>query len=186
MKESGRLHFQAVLYPRKEAQVTSEPEARWAQEPFWMRQRKEKPVPLPRIEPHLSSLSPSYPCSLRVLNNVHHGNAFIHSFIHQWLYSPLLIPGLFFSFVNIFTLTVGLLGRVIGASQGRYLHTRQHKHRINAHASIHALSGIRTHDPRVRASEDRRETLTTGKLTMWEQNLTVQNHQYQRSQCPMT
>jgi hypothetical protein len=34
---------------------------------------------------------------------------------------------------------------------GRYLHTEQHKHRINA--NIHASSGIRAHDPSVRADE---------------------------------
>jgi hypothetical protein len=43
---------------------------------------------------------------------------------------------------------------VISPTQGRYLHTGQHKHRINAHTNIHALSGIETHSPRVRASED--------------------------------
>jgi hypothetical protein len=43
---------------------------------------------------------------------------------------------------------------VISSSQGRYLHTGQHKHRINAHTDTHALIGIRTHDPSVRASED--------------------------------
>jgi hypothetical protein len=75
------------------------------------------------------------------------------NFVHQWLYSPLLSPGLFFSFVIIFTQTVGLLGRVISLSQGRYLYT-QHKHRINAHTDIHTLSGIRTLEPSVRASED--------------------------------
>jgi hypothetical protein len=32
-----------------------------------------------------------------------------------------------------YTQTVGLLGRVISPLQGRYLHTEQHKHRINAH-----------------------------------------------------
>jgi hypothetical protein len=79
---------------------------------------------------------------------------FLRSFIHQWLYSPLLGPGLFFSFVNFFTQLVGHLGKVISPSQGRYLHTAQHKHRINAHTDIHALSGIRTHDPSVRESED--------------------------------
>jgi hypothetical protein len=42
----------------------------------------------------------------------------------------------------------------ISPSQGRYLHIKQHKHRINAHTDIHVLSGIRTHNPRVRASED--------------------------------
>jgi hypothetical protein len=77
-----------------------------------------------------------------------------HSFIHQWLYSPLLRPGHFFSFVIFFTRNVGLLGRVISPSPGRYLHTGQHKHRINAHTNIHALSGIRTHVPNFRASED--------------------------------
>jgi hypothetical protein len=76
-----------------------------------------------------------------------------HSFIHQWLYSPLLGPGLFFSFIICFMQTVGLLGRVISPSQGQYLHAGQHKHRINTYTDIHALSGIRTHDPSVRASE---------------------------------
>jgi hypothetical protein len=61
----------------------------------------------------------------------------MHSFIHQWLYSPLLGPGLFFSSVIFLTQTVGLLGRVIGPSQGRYIHTGH----TNAHTDIHALSG---------------------------------------------
>jgi hypothetical protein len=76
--------------------------------------------------------------------------SFIHSFIHQWLYRP----GLFFSFVIFFAQMVGLLGRVISPPQGRYLHTGQHKHIINAHTDIHALSGIRTHELSVRASEE--------------------------------
>jgi hypothetical protein len=75
-------------------------------------------------------------------------------FIHQWHYSPLFGPGLSLSFVIFFTQTVGLLGGVSSPSQGRYLHTGQHKHRINAHTNIRALSGIRTHDPSVRARED--------------------------------
>jgi hypothetical protein len=37
-----------------------------------------------------------------------------------------------FSFL-IYTKSVGLLGREISPSQGRYLHTEQHTHRINAH-----------------------------------------------------
>jgi hypothetical protein len=78
----------------------------------------------------------------------------IHSFIRLWLYSPLLVPGLFFSFVIILTQTVGLLELVTSPSQGRYLHTGQHKHRTNAHTNIYALSGTRTHDPSARASED--------------------------------
>jgi hypothetical protein len=36
---------------------------------------------------------------------------------------------------------------VISPSKGRYLHTGQHKHGINAHTDIHALSGIRTPIP---------------------------------------
>jgi hypothetical protein len=63
-------------------------------------------------------------------------------FIHRWLYSSLLGLGLFFSFVIFFsTQTVELLGRVINPSQCRYLNTGQHKHRINAHRDVHALSG---------------------------------------------
>jgi hypothetical protein len=52
-----------------------------------------------------------------------------------------------------YTLSVGILGREISQSQGLYLYTEQHKHRIT-HTDIHALNGIRTHDPSVRASED--------------------------------
>jgi hypothetical protein len=81
-------------------------------------------------------------------------NLFIHSFIHQWLYSHLLGLRLFFSFVIFFTQSVGLLGRGISPSQGRCLHTGQHKHRIKTHTDVHALSVIRTHDPSFWASED--------------------------------
>jgi hypothetical protein len=58
-------------------------------------------------------------------------------------------------FRNHFSQSVELPGRVISPSQGRYLNTEQHKHRINAYTpNIHALIGIRTHDPSVQASED--------------------------------
>jgi hypothetical protein len=67
-------------------------------------------------------------------------------------------------FRNHFSQTVGLLGRVISPSQGRYLNTGLHKYRINAYThththththtpNIHVLSGIRTHDLSVRTSE---------------------------------
>jgi hypothetical protein len=60
-----------------------------------------------------------------------------------------------FSVSRSFTQTVWLLGRGISPSQNLYLYTKQHKHRINAHnTDIHALNGIRTHVPSVRASED--------------------------------
>jgi hypothetical protein len=86
-----------------------------------------------------------------IFNDALSSISFIHSsmalqpFVGSW---PLL------QFRNLFTQTVGLLGQVISPSEGRYLHTEQHKHRINAHRNINALSGIRTHDPSVRASED--------------------------------
>jgi hypothetical protein len=48
-------------------------------------------------------------------------------------------------FLELFRQTVGLLGRVISPSQGLYLHrTTQHR---KTRTNIHALSGIRTHDP---------------------------------------
>jgi hypothetical protein len=47
----------------------------------------------------------------------------------------------FFSFLT-YTQSVGLLVRVIRPSQDSYLHTEQHKHRINAHTNVHALRKI--------------------------------------------
>jgi hypothetical protein len=99
---------------------------------------------------YLITLETSYtstPCPETKQTNVY-DILYVRPFIHQWLYSPLLGPGLFFSYVIFFTQTVGLLGRVISPSQGLYLHTGQHKHRTN----IHALSRIRNHDPSFRAS----------------------------------
>jgi hypothetical protein len=55
-------------------------------------------------------------------------------------------------FRNHFPQMVWLFGRVISSSQGRYLHTWQNKHGINA--DIHDLSVVRTHDPSIRASEN--------------------------------
>jgi hypothetical protein len=49
------------------------------------------------------------------------------------LLQPFVGPWPLIQFRNHFSQTVGLLGRVISPSQGRYLHTKQHKHRINAH-----------------------------------------------------
>jgi hypothetical protein len=48
----------------------------------------------------------------------------LQSFVGPW---PL------FQFLDLFTQSVGLLGRGISPLQGRYLHTGQHKHRINAY-----------------------------------------------------
>jgi hypothetical protein len=56
---------------------------------------------------------------------------------HQSIYgsTALVDLGRFFSFL-IYTQSVGLLRRGISSSQGRYLHTEQHKHRINAQTSM--------------------------------------------------
>jgi hypothetical protein len=62
---------------------------------------------------------------------------------------PFVGPGPLLEFRNHFYTGGRTLGRVISPSQGRYLHTAQHKHRINTHTEIHALSEIRTHDPSV-------------------------------------
>jgi hypothetical protein len=75
---------------------------------------------------------------------------YIHSSIAL---EPFVGPWLLFQFLNLYT-----VGRTpwtgISPSQGRYLHTGQYNHRINAHTDIHALSGIRNHFPSVRAGED--------------------------------
>jgi hypothetical protein len=57
----------------------------------------------------------------------------IYLSIYLWLYSRLLGFDGFFSFLIINTPLVILLGQGTSQSQGRYLHTEQHKHRINAH-----------------------------------------------------
>jgi hypothetical protein len=53
---------------------------------------------------------------------------------------------------------------VISSLQGRYLHTGQHKHRINAHTDIHALSGIQTYDLSILAGEDSSATLARVRM----------------------
>jgi hypothetical protein len=84
-------------------------------------------------------------------------DALLFSFIHSFVLRPFvgLWPPLQFR-NHLYTdgRTPWVLGRVISPSQGRYLYTGQHKHKVNAHIDIHALSGIRTHDPSVRAGED--------------------------------
>jgi hypothetical protein len=43
--------------------------------------------------------------------------------------------GRFFSFL-LYTQSVGLLGQGMNPTQGHYLHTEQHKHRINTQISM--------------------------------------------------
>jgi hypothetical protein len=61
---------------------------------------------------------------------IYHG-FHLHKFFH-WLYSPLVPWPLIFSSMIILQ-SVGLLGRVNSSSQGLYLNTGQHKHRINTY-----------------------------------------------------
>jgi hypothetical protein len=73
------------------------------------------------------------------------------NFFFHWLYSSLWPWPLYFSFMIILQ-TVGLLGRVISSSQGLYLNTGQHKHRINicTHQTSMLCVGF---EPMVPASE---------------------------------
>jgi hypothetical protein len=84
-------------------------------------------------------------------------NPYYHIFIHSSMaLQPFVGPWLLFQFRNLFTQTGRFLGREISPSQGLYLHTGQHKHRIytHTHTDINASSGIRTHDLSFQASED--------------------------------
>jgi hypothetical protein len=70
-------------------------------------------------------------------------------------------------FLELFQHMVGLLGRVISPSQGLYLHrTTQHK---KTRTNIHALNGIRTHDPSNQPAKthasDRTATVTDAIMT---------------------
>jgi hypothetical protein len=58
-------------------------------------------------------------------------------------------------FTSVYDLrhSVGLLGRVISSSHGLYLYTNTEKRAHTQTPNIHALSGIRTHDPGFRVSE---------------------------------
>jgi hypothetical protein len=62
------------------------------------------------------------------------------SFIHSSIaVQPFVGRWRLFQFRNLFTQTVEILVRVVSPPQGRYLHTGQHKHRINTHINIHVL-----------------------------------------------
>jgi hypothetical protein len=93
-------------------------------------------------------------CSFIVDKELNCVGVMLHLSISLWLYRPFCWTSAAFSLSWSFTQSVGLLGRGISPSQGRYLHIGQHKHRINAHTDIHASSGIRTRDPSVWAGED--------------------------------
>jgi hypothetical protein len=76
----------------------------------------------------------------------------IYLSIYLWLYSPLLGLGRFFNFLFFYTISRTPWAE-ISPSQDLYLHTRQHKHGINAHRHP-CLEWNSTQDPSVRAGED--------------------------------
>jgi hypothetical protein len=57
----------------------------------------------------------------------------IHLFIRQWLYSPLLDLGRFFSFLIFYRVARTPWTGDQPVARPLRAHTRQHKHRINAH-----------------------------------------------------
>jgi hypothetical protein len=80
--------------------------------------------------------------------------SFIHSFIHPSIVlQPFVGPWPFRRFPNLFNTVGRTPWWVISPSQGRYLHTGQHKYKINAHTNIHASSGFRIHNPSIRVGE---------------------------------
>jgi hypothetical protein len=61
-------------------------------------------------------------------------------------------PGLYFFSFMIILHTIGLFGRVISSSQGLYLHTGQHKHKINIHTHQTSMPCVEF-EPTISASE---------------------------------
>jgi hypothetical protein len=72
-------------------------------------------------------------------------------FSFHWPYSPLGPWPLLLSFMIILQ-SVGLLGRVIRSSQGRYLNTGHHRHRINTYTHQTSVPCV-GFEPMIPASE---------------------------------
>jgi hypothetical protein len=86
----------------------------------------------------------------QLLNN----RIYIYPFL---LYHTLRCRGFHFSLD--FTQSVGILERVIGTSQGLYLNTGQHKHRINAHTHTKHPCPKSDSNPRSQRPRERRQFL---------------------------
>jgi hypothetical protein len=95
-------------------------------------------------------LRPKLPASVlsRLICSPLGDTTYLSVYLPMALQSLLLDLGLFFSLLILYT--AGRTPRTEDQPVARPLPT----HRINAHTDIHALSGILTHDPSVRASED--------------------------------
>jgi hypothetical protein len=76
-------------------------------------------------------------------------------FFFQWLFQPIQGPGLLFSSVIIFTdsTTPWTSDQPVAMPLSKHRTTQTQNKRIQT-SNIHALIGIRIHDPSVRASED--------------------------------
>jgi hypothetical protein len=59
---------------------------------------------------------------------------------------------------------------VISPSEGRHLHTGQHEQK-KTHTNIHVLSGIRTHDPSIRALD--RAATVIGQFQLYKYQMYV-------------
>jgi hypothetical protein len=82
-----------------------------------------------------------------LLCNFLHSSITVSHIFFLWLYSPwrALAASHIGRFLELFRHMVGLLGRVMSPSQGLHLHrTTQHR---KTRTNIHALRGIRTHEP---------------------------------------
>jgi hypothetical protein len=117
---------------------------------MWSTQRN--PVPVSLFQPHIPH---DLTWARTQATTVGNRQLTAWAIVYRPIYGSTVLMdlGRFFSLL-IYTQSVGLLGWGISPSKGRYLHTEQHRHRINAHRNIHASSGIRTYDPSVRVSED--------------------------------
>jgi hypothetical protein len=78
----------------------------------------------------------------------------------EWLYSP-CGPCPLFSF-PISSQSIGLLGRVISSSQGLYLNTGLHKHRINTYTDQTSMTEV-GFEPTITAAE---RAKTVGSATV--------------------
>jgi hypothetical protein len=112
--------------PWKELPVPIGYKIGWAPEPVWRLWKRENSWP---YRDSNSDLSVVKPVASRYTDCASTAPV---EFFFQWLYSPLGLWLLIFRFTIILQ-TVGLIGRVISSSQGLYLNTRQHKHRINTY-----------------------------------------------------
>jgi hypothetical protein len=99
-----------------------------------------------------SDANPGRRCGKPATNRLSYGTSFYLSIYLSMALQSFVGPWPLFQFLNPIHSRYDSLDGRSAPRKGRYLHTGQHKHRINAHnTDIHALSGIRTHNPSDRA-----------------------------------